>query len=62
MSVSGTRQRSKFAECFSLALGKEIILPSVLFGTRQINKFFFSSDLETFSTLHVQHVVLHVKI
>ena len=34
VSVSGTRQRSKFAECFPLALGKEIFLPSVFFGTR----------------------------
>ena len=29
VSVSGTRQRCKFAECFSLALGKELFLPSV---------------------------------
>ena len=58
--VSGTRQRSKFAECFSLALGKEINLSSV-FSTRQTN-IFFSSDLETFSALHLQHVVLHIKI
>ena len=32
VSVSGTRQKSKFVECFPLALGKEIILPSVFFA------------------------------
>lgn len=37
-----------FAKCF-LALGKEII-------------FFSFPNLQTFSTLHIQHVVLHVKI
>ena len=38
-----------FAVCFILAHGKVI-------------NFFLSSHLETFSTLHIQHVVLHVKI
>ena len=32
VSVSGARQRSKFAECFPLALDKEIILPGVFFA------------------------------
>ena len=32
VSVSGTRQRSKFVECFPLKLGKEIILLSVFLG------------------------------
>ena len=44
--------RSKFAECFPLALGKEIILPSVFFGTRQINKFFSFLALKLFYYPH----------
>ena len=67
------RQTRGYAEC-KKTLGKEGGLPSVFlhsinnifaecfFGTRQRNKFFFSSNLETFSTLHIQHVVLHAKI
>ena len=47
--LSGTRQIGSFAECFILALDK-------------LKKFFSSPTLETLSTLHIQHVVLHVKI
>ena len=41
--------KSWFAVCFFLAHGKAIIN-------------FLSSHFETFSTLHIQHVALHVKI
>jgi len=41
--------KSWFAVCFFLAHGKAI-------------KIFLSSHFETFSTLHIQHVALHVKI
>ena len=43
-----TRQNNVLAECFLLAIGKII--------------FFSSPALQTFSTLNIQHVVLHVKI
>ena len=42
MSISGTRQRSKFAECFSLALDKEIILLS-LFSLLTLKLFLLST-------------------
>ena len=47
--LSGTRQIGSFAECFILTLSK-------------LKSFFSSPGLETFSTLHIQHVVLHVRI
>ena len=31
-------------------------------GIRQSKHFFLSSHLKTFSTIHIQHMVLHVKI
>jgi hypothetical protein len=46
---------------FFFALGKQALC-QVFFGTRQRNNFFSFPNLQTFSTLHIQHVVLHVKI
>ena len=45
-----------------LALGKDHNLPSVFIYTWQRIKFFLTSNPKTFSTLHIQHVLLHVKI
>ena len=57
-----TRQNNQFAECFYPALGKIISLPSVFPNTWQIQNLFSSPALQTFSTIHLQHVLLHVKI
>ena len=51
-----------FAVCFFVTHGKAKLCRVFYFGTRQSNKKNLSSHLETFSTLHIQHVVLHVKI
>ena len=51
-----------FAVCFFVTHGKAKLCRVFYFGTRQSNKKILSSHLETFSTLHMQHVVLHVKI
>ena len=45
-----------------LALGKDHNLPSVFIYTWQRIKLFLTSNPKTFSTLHIQHVLLHVKI
>jgi len=47
---------------FFVTHGKAKLCRVFYFGTRQSNKKILSSHLETFSTLHIQHVVLHVKI
>jgi hypothetical protein len=57
----GTRQSYVFAVCFFLAHGKVLNLPCAFFAHGKIiirNSF---SHLETFSTLHIWHVVLDVK-
>ena len=54
--------KSWFAVCFFVTHGKACLCRVFYFGTRQSNKNFLSSHLETFSILHIQHVVLHVKI
>ena len=46
--IFGTRQRLWFTECF--------------FYTWQRIKLFPTFNLKNFSTLHIQHVLLHVKI
>ena len=64
-----------FDVCFSLTHGKVINLSCDFFFTRQSNKFVvcffctwqsnkknFSSHLETFYALHIQHVALYIKI
>ena len=45
-----------------LALGKDHNLPSVFIYTWQRIKLFLTSNPKTFSTLHIQLVLLHVKI
>ena len=45
-----------------LALGKDYDSQSVFFYTRQRIKLFPTFNLKNFSTLHIQHVLLHVKI
>ena len=53
-----TRQRDSFAECLVLTLGKEAPLSSAIFDTRQT--IFFTFDLQTFSIVLRQYMVLHV--
>jgi len=73
-----TKAHGKVMVCrvLFLAHGKEILCRVFFCDTRQSHglpcafflahgkaiKFFLSSHFETFSTLHIQHVALHVKI
>jgi len=51
-----------FAVCSFVTHGKTRLCRVFYFGTWQSNKKKLSSHLETFSTFHIQHVVLYVKI
>ena len=59
----GTRQNIQFAVCLFFWHTAKYIVCRVFFSAQgKVIIFFFSSHLETFSTLHIQHVVLLVKI
>ena len=60
VSVSDTRQ--SLTSVFIWHSANRFVCRVFYFDTRQIKKFFSFLDLETFSTLHIQHVILHVKI
>ena len=62
VSVSDTRQRESLPSVFIWHSANRFVCRVFYFGTRQIKKFFPPLPLKLFSTLHIQHVVLHVKI
>ena len=54
--------KSSLPSVLFFALSKNESLPSVFFDTPQRIKIFPRSSLKTFPTLHIQHVLLNVKI